>query len=333
MKFNDEVSGIYAVMKKSRRRWFILIAGWHQTALEEIFQTGSRVLCFWKHRKIMDLSEDSLSVPDIVILDASPRNSVGLILKLRQTWPVVYIIFTRKTFLFSDKAVAEFFGGVWLKEYDAIMVGVPENSLPHCLISSTLSGTYALVKIMNSQVSEDEIMSELNGFLYDRLSQIISVRATDVIFKWLLSNMSVSEISRQSGLKEKTVYHYRERVMRLLQICHYSKDLTASLTVSLGNEDKMSLNQKISLPEITGELIRGQVDIRFFHLLMTVSQIRNPHMQQALEDVFVCGLSRQVACEKHAVSQSYFSQKYRHIQNVSHTVTHMCQLLNDKKSP
>lgn len=46
-------------------------------------------------------------------------------------------------------------------------------------------------------------------------------------------------------------------------------------------------------------------------------------MRNALEDVLVNGLPRQKACEKHRVSQSYFSVKYHHMQTVNRTIAQM----------
>ncbi|MHA7848021.1 PapB/FocB family fimbrial expression transcriptional regulator [Serratia sp. D1N4] len=78
-------------------------------------------------------------------------------------------------------------------------------------------------------------------------------------------------------------------------------------------------------------LIPGKVAQRYFLLLAAVCTLRGKNMRNALEDVFVNGLSRQEACEKHGVSQSYFSVKYHHMQTVSRTIAMMysSELLND----
>ncbi|MFS6817767.1 PapB/FocB family fimbrial expression transcriptional regulator [Citrobacter meridianamericanus] len=72
--------------------------------------------------------------------------------------------------------------------------------------------------------------------------------------------------------------------------------------------------------DIPGSLVPGQVDIRHFRLLMTLGRIKKQNMQGALEDVLVRGASRGEACERHGVSQSQFSVKYRQLQVLSQTV-------------
>lgn len=81
----------------------------------------------------------------------------------------------------------------------------------------------------------------------------------------------------------------------------------------------------------SGDLIPGGEDIRYLRLLFTICLIRNIRMQKALEDVLVRGHSRQVACKNNAVSQSYFSQKFHHIQMVNHTVIRLCQFQTEER--
>lgn len=50
---------------------------------------------------------------------------------------------------------------------------------------------------------------------------------------------------------------------------------------------------------------------------------RKKNMQDALEEVLVRGLTRREACERHGVSQSHFSVKYRRLQMVNQTVVRM----------
>lgn len=78
---------------------------------------------------------------------------------------------------------------------------------------------------------------------------------------------------------------------------------------------------------ISGVLLPGEVDIRYFRLLVTICVLHSPCLQQALEDVLVYGKTRQEACRDNGISQSYFSVKYRHIQMVSQTVFRMCHLI------
>lgn len=74
---------------------------------------------------------------------------------------------------------------------------------------------------------------------------------------------------------------------------------------------------------IPGVLEPGRVDICHFRLLMALGLIKGKGMQGALEDVLVRGGTRREACERHGVSQSYFSVKFRHLQMASQTVIRM----------
>ncbi|MFT2789629.1 PapB/FocB family fimbrial expression transcriptional regulator [Serratia sp. T13T92] len=76
-------------------------------------------------------------------------------------------------------------------------------------------------------------------------------------------------------------------------------------------------------PKSPSTLVPGKVEERYFLLLAAVCTLRSENMRGALEDVLVNGLSRQEACEKHSVSQSYFSVKYHHMQTVNRTITLM----------
>lgn len=72
--------------------------------------------------------------------------------------------------------------------------------------------------------------------------------------------------------------------------------------------------------DIPGTLVPGRVDVRHFRLLAAVSMINRKNMLAALEEVLVGGQTRRDACERHGVSQSQFSVKYRQLQMVSQTV-------------
>ncbi|UAN56709.1 MULTISPECIES: PapB/FocB family fimbrial expression transcriptional regulator [unclassified Serratia (in: enterobacteria)] len=75
--------------------------------------------------------------------------------------------------------------------------------------------------------------------------------------------------------------------------------------------------------QLPSTLVPGKVAQEYFLLLATVCTLRSESMRNALEDVLVNGLPRQKACEKHSVSQSYFSVKYHHMQTVNRTIALM----------
>lgn len=81
-----------------------------------------------------------------------------------------------------------------------------------------------------------------------------------------------------------------------------------------------------------GELIPGQVDIRHFRLLMSISSVSNEKMYKALEDILVRGKKRKEACECHGVTQGYLSVKYRHVQMISQTVHRIFSIINTEEN-
>ncbi|HCW0180999.1 MULTISPECIES: PapB/FocB family fimbrial expression transcriptional regulator [Citrobacter] len=74
---------------------------------------------------------------------------------------------------------------------------------------------------------------------------------------------------------------------------------------------------------IPGTLEPGRVNICHFRLLIAMGITGKKNMQDALEEVLVRGLTRREACERHGVSQSHFSVKYRRLQMVNQTVVRM----------
>lgn len=220
-----------------RKKWTVVVysQSWvYQIALEHICRIEKLTLHYNPCQVFSDFSGDCQWIPGIVILDISPRESVGIILKIRKKWPGVYIFFTRQRFLFSDRVVADFFGGIWLKEYDALMAGLPGVGFSHNLISPLFSGGYAPARDSDEQQGEEKMMRDLDFFLHQRLSAIVTRRGADIVLQWLIKNIPLAEICRLTGLKEKTVYHYRELTMKRLGIRHFSRDFIASLTISRG---------------------------------------------------------------------------------------------------
>lgn len=83
---------------------------------------------------------------------------------------------------------------------------------------------------------------------------------------------------------------------------------------------------------IPGNLEPGEVNIHYFHLLLTVCMIRKKNVCDALKDVLVRGLSRREACECNGVSQSTLSIRLRHLQMVSHSVVRMYPYIKEQVS-
>ncbi|MBC6504703.1 transcriptional regulator [Citrobacter freundii] len=86
---------------------------------------------------------------------------------------------------------------------------------------------------------------------------------------------------------------------------------------------------EMNSPDIPGTLVPGRVDVRHFRLLAAVSMISRKNTQAALEDVLVRGLTRREACERHGVSLSHFSVKYRQLQMISQMVVRIYPWVED----
>ncbi|EAX4319138.1 transcriptional regulator [Salmonella enterica] len=86
------------------------------------------------------------------------------------------------------------------------------------------------------------------------------------------------------------------------------------------NSGKKEIPHTLFIP---GEMIPGRVNINYFRLLLLVSNINNPKVCRALEDVFVCGETRKEACRNNGISLGYFSVRYHRLQFISHTVARM----------
>ncbi|HCR3450451.1 TPA: hypothetical protein ON570_004088 [Citrobacter werkmanii] len=203
-----------------------------QTALEHIYHHNNCLFRYYSFHEKAFFCESTNCKPDIVILDIPPRNNVNLILRIRQKTPSTYIFFTQHRFLFSDRVVAEFFGGIWLLEYDSIMTGKTGFLLSRPQTSPVFSGVYTSIRVTDGCRDDEYILDELNIFLRRRFSSVVSPRVADIVLRWLVIGLPVVEVCRLTGLKAKTIYHYREMTMKRLRIRHYSRDFIASLIIS-----------------------------------------------------------------------------------------------------
>lgn len=91
----------------------------------------------------------------------------------------------------------------------------------------------------------------------------------------------------------------------------------------MGSSKGMNETLQYGSRHIPGTLVPGRTDISHFRLLASVSMIRKKNILNALEDVLIRGVSRREACERHGVSQSHFSVKFKLLQMVSQNVVRM----------
>lgn len=67
-------------------------------------------------------------------------------------------------------------------------------------------------------------------------------------------------------------------------------------------------------------LIVGEVDPIVFLLLIKISSIRSEKVINSLYDYFVAGEPRNIACDRHGVSQGFLSLKIKALHDLSHQI-------------
>lgn len=209
----------------------------HRKALENLFsqESLSNGLVIKKAATVSDLLVSSHSPPVLIILDIQPRSAPGIILALRRKYHFVSLIFTGDNFLYSDRMVAEYFGGIWLKQYDALMAGYPETGVVEHITSSLFAGACPPVRIFSDAMTVSDVLPLLNSWLSQRLVGVVSsYRMREVVLDWFVRGVSLRETACRLRRGEKVLYHYRSLVMQALGIHHYSRDFIPSLTVTAG---------------------------------------------------------------------------------------------------
>ncbi|POT57848.1 hypothetical protein C3432_07855 [Citrobacter amalonaticus] len=181
------------------------------------------------------LQENESYTPILCVLDMLPRNSVSAILSLRKMYPEIAIVFVGNYFLYSDRMVAEYFGGIYLKEYDAILAGYPDISMNEHIISTLFSGAYPPIRNINKDISVESVLASLECWIKDRLTGVMpSPRVREIVLKWLVKGASPAEVARILGRSDKVMYHYRWLMIRALGIRKGGREFIASLSVAAG---------------------------------------------------------------------------------------------------
>ncbi len=220
------------IVPKKSLRVMICSKNWvHQTALANIFIGHGWEICFNSHPELGFFPKGNLKALGLVVLDMPPRQSIALIIKIRKAWPGIFILFTQRYFLFSDIVVESYFKTMELKTYDAVMVNIPTICCRYNLDPVLLSYTSNPENLICIASRKKYVMNELNILLHKRLSDAISPRGADIVLNWIIRNIPLNELCRQSGLKAKTIYYYRETTMKSLEITHFARDFKASLTI------------------------------------------------------------------------------------------------------
>ncbi|MDM2843551.1 hypothetical protein OGY83_07900 [Citrobacter sp. Cpo090] len=184
------------------------------------------------------LSEKSSDVPDIIVLDIPPRDFVGLLCHIRHLHPALPVVITQSRILFSDRAVASWFGNIWLREYDSLMAGYPDVLIDSCLTDLRFAGAYSSAACSTEcpgRMSDAQLLNRVEQWLCGRLTERIgSGICAQVATEWLSRGISAHEVGKRLNRSDKLVYHYRSRIIQELRISGHPRDFIASLSLKEG---------------------------------------------------------------------------------------------------
>lgn len=184
------------------------------------------------------LSTKSTEVPDIIVLDIPARDYVGLLCHIRRLHPALPVVITQSRILFSDRAVASWFGNIWLREYDSLLAGDPGALIGSCLTDLQFAGTYSSAACSTEcpgRMSDAILLNHVERWLCGRLTERIgSGLCAQVATEWLSRGISAQEVGKRLNRSDKLVYHYRSRIIQELRISGHPRDFIASLSLKEG---------------------------------------------------------------------------------------------------
>lgn len=191
--------------------------------------------------------------PEFCVLDMLPRESIATVVSLRKLYSNIKIIFVGNYFLYSDRMVAEYFGGIYLKEYNAVLAGYPDIVIDDHLSSNLFSGAYPPIRTLDKEKSVDGIITSLERWIKDRLTGVMpSPRVREIVLRWLVKGAAPAEVARILGRSDKVMYHYRWLMIRALGIRRGRREFIASLSVAAGPTGQGGSVEKASMRESKG---------------------------------------------------------------------------------
>ncbi|EAR4766199.1 hypothetical protein EOI75_23295, partial [Salmonella enterica] len=155
---------------------------------------------------------------------------------IRIHFPTVPVIFIQKYFLFSDRIISEYFGHIFLYEYDAVLCAYPDFTPLALFRQEMFSGTHCSGGVFRhnrySGMTDMSLRQHINNYLRHRLAELVtSDRIRDVIMNWLVCGLSVAETGKCAQISDKVVYLYRRQVMSIIGIRNFSRDFIRSLKI------------------------------------------------------------------------------------------------------
>lgn len=184
------------------------------------------------------LNETHSDTPDAIVLDIPARDYVGLLCYIRRLHPALPVIIVQPRILFSDRAVASWFGNIWLREYDSLMAGYPEMLINACVSDSRFAGAHssaACAAGCPGNATDAQVLGCMERWLCGCLTERLgSERCAHVVTEWLSRGVSPQEAGERLQRSDKLVYNYRWQVIRALNITGHPRDFFPSLSLKVG---------------------------------------------------------------------------------------------------
>ncbi|ELO8517950.1 hypothetical protein R0T75_003927 [Salmonella enterica] len=171
-----------------------------------------------------------------VILHVPERDYIRLICCIRHQYPVLPVIIIQKQILFSDMAVARWFGNVWLKDFSSVMVKHNENILiDSCVSDNRFAGNEcapACNKYCTGKPGSEKVLKDTQRWLGLLLRERMGSRkGAKIVSEWLASGASVENVSKQLGCSKKVINHYRRMAIKSLDMLNSERDFLSSVSL------------------------------------------------------------------------------------------------------
>ncbi|EIL4649487.1 hypothetical protein LRN38_004362 [Salmonella enterica] len=205
-------------------------------ALENLFTEKHDVRVIATNNISDLLSVISARTVSSVILHAPERDYIRLICCIRHQYPVLPVIIVQKQILFSDMAVARWFGNVWLKDFSSLMVKHKENiQIDSCVSDNRFAGNEcapACNKFCTGKPGSERVLKDTRKWLGLLLRERMGSRAgAKIVSEWLASGASVEKVSKQLGCSRKVINHYRRMAIKSLNILNNERDFLPSVSL------------------------------------------------------------------------------------------------------
>ncbi|EOD3174567.1 hypothetical protein JTY81_10375 [Citrobacter freundii] len=174
-----------------------------------------------------------------VILHVPERNYVRLICAIRHRQPTLPVIVAQRRILFSDMAVARWFGNIWLKDFDSLMAKFNEKIIiDSCISDSRFAGVEsasACFKYCTGKPGSSRMLKDSQRWLGILLRERVGSRqGAKIVSEWLSRGLSVEDVSKKLGCSKKVIHHYRRMTIKSLGIHHDERDFLPSVSLHDG---------------------------------------------------------------------------------------------------